>query len=264
MKALLVFTLMITFSLSSQAKGKTINPLVQEAITSKNEVLSYFKCLNKKSAHEIKCKMIKRHLKRDSKNCAINPNKISNLLSLFAENNRTKSNPVRVKGSTRYLGFFPGKYSYNVFLNSLGLIEIDTNIHFKNTSDYSDEQKLVFSYKMFTAAARWMRYTPTNYPQLAFNFNIAQDKKAAHIRGVKLLNERSRGPYFRNWSLLWSYKTISHEFGHVLGLDDEYKNSPFGGNSNECDANSIMCRSSAGSPMEYHYYMILRRAICQM
>lgn len=57
-----------------------------------------------------------------------------------------------------------------------------------------------------------------------FNFELAPTKSSADFT-LKLTSEGSRGPYDTEWSLKWGVRTIAHELGHMMGLDDEYDNA---------------------------------------
>ena len=91
-----------------------------------------------------------------------------------------------------------------------------------------------------------------------------KNKREAQLNGISLLRKKSRGPYFLNWSTLWDVDNLAHEFGHLFGLDDEYKNRLGGGSTDDCDSRSLMCQSWTGSQRDYHYYLILRRAFCSL
>jgi hypothetical protein len=57
-----------------------------------------------------------------------------------------------------------------------------------------------------------------------FNFKVVKNKSSADFI-LKLTSEGSRGPYDTEWSLKWGVRTIAHELGHMMGLDDEYDNA---------------------------------------
>jgi hypothetical protein len=249
---------MLTLTLSFNTLA--LDDRVSKNLTQLENVLSYFGCT--KDSQVIQCKMIKRHLKRDTKKCWINPSKINDLLEVFTINNRTVDNPVKVKGSTKYLGFVPGRYSYDVYVQD-NKINVDTSIFFFNWKKFKPQSLDQLSFKMLQAARRWDKYNPYSL-EINFDLKRKNKRKESHIKFVHLQEKATRGPYFINWSTGWRYTTVSHEMGHMLGLDDEYQNNPFGGNSSNCDPESIMCRSRTGIPQEYQYYMILRRAICQL
>lgn len=258
MKLRMVF-IFAMFALNTFAISKSAKNQIQKSISSINNVLAYFNCSN---SDRVECKMIKRHLKRDTKRCYIHPEKINNLLNIFKEENLTRNNPLTVKGRNRYLGFVPGKYSYDMFFEN-DQLHLETSIYFFNWKKFSSTELNDYQAKMVNAGQRWWFHNPY---KLHVHFNLKRSKtmKDSHIKFVRLKRGDTRGPYFLTWSTSWSYKTVSHEMGHMMGLDDEYRNDPFGGSQASCDSSSIMCSSYRGWPQEYQYYMILRRAICQM
>jgi hypothetical protein len=82
------------------------------------------------------------------------------------------------------------------------------------------------------------------------------------------LKQKTNGPYFKNWNINWNSLEIAHEFGHVLGLDDEYSYLINSGlkisvYDHICEATSIMCTVGLNSEIKnYHYYMVIRRLFC--
>lgn len=236
------------------------NSKITNSITTIDDILSYFGC-NVKSK-EIECNMIKRHLKRDTKKCWISPTKINDLLPILSEHQISKENPLHIKGANKYLGFVPGRYSYFVYPDERG-VKIETSINFFNKKKFDQTELQQLQNKMNQASFKWSNFSPYATP-INFGLKLAKNKREAHIKLVHLTRKDTRGPYFINWSSNWRYNTIAHEMGHMLGLDDEYRNDPFGGSAANCNSDSIMCSSYRGNPHEYQYYMILRRALCQI
>lgn len=237
-----------------------MNSKIASSISKIDDILAYFGCDQK--SKEIECKMIQRHLKRDTKKCWISPLKINDLLPILNEYQITKDNPLHVKGSNKYLGFVPGKYSYFVYPDEKG-INISTSINFYNKKKFDQSELSQLQTKMNQASFKWSNFSPYSTP-INFSLKLAKNMKEANIKLVHLTRKDTRGPYFINWSSNWRYTTIAHELGHMLGLDDEYRNDPFGGSAANCNGDSIMCSSYRGNPHEYQYYMILRRALCQL
>jgi hypothetical protein len=75
----------------------------------------------------------------------------------------------------------------------------------------------------------------------------------------------------KRWRTDANSGTIRHELGHLLGLCDEYQETPapHSDPTSECQGDqwgtSIMCSSQADEPAVYphHHYQILRQAYCQ-
>jgi hypothetical protein len=225
-----------------------------------NDVLNYYGCSSKDKS--TKCKMIKRHIRRDTKKCIPHPHELSRIYDTLVDNNITKSHALKVRGANLYLGFVPGKYSYEVYLNEAKEMVIDSRIHFLNKNKFSEAEMAALQKKMNTAAWLWGNWSDLGFP-VAFKFTLAKKFKNGSIRTAFLQRKSTRGPYFHRWSTGWKYNTIAHEFGHMMGLDDEYKNSPWPSNS-KCDRHSIMCSSGRGTPQDYLYYLIIRRAYCSL
>ena len=95
---------------------------------------------------------------------------------------------------------------------------------------------------------------------LRFQFKLV-DRHGAFFN-VRLVRPYSRGPFDSEWSLAWTSRSFAHEMGHIMGLDDEYENNLHGGDASKCIQDSMMCRSSTGTPQDFHYYLILRRLAC--
>lgn len=214
----------------------------------------HFKC---KKSYD--CKFLLRGIKRDSVKCKIDPVLIESLdRSLVPSPKRYK-----VRGKVRYLGFWRAKYGYDVNLKNDGRMVIESRIHFKNLSDFDQITRDILQMKLNAAAETWSRYNPYGFP-VEFRFRLVRDRSKAHIRGIRLSKDpKTRGPYYKKWYVHWSQKTIAHEMGHVLGLDDEYKNRIGGGSTDSCNHQSLMCHSRRGNPMSYQYYLILRRIGCE-
>lgn len=236
------YLMIALFSLSSFANNNYV---------SDDEISTYFQCGQK---DEKICHYLFRGIRRDQYKCPIDPFEVERADELI-----TKPSSV-VWGVMKYLGFFPGRYGYFPISQNRGM-KIMAKVHFKNLKQYSQSQINSFKKKFEAAERIWESSSPYSYP-IDFEFEIETNPKKAHIKNINLLNKPTRGPYFLNWSFRWSVTTIAHEFGHVLGLDDEYKNRPGRGDTSVCFQGSIMCRSNQGKPLETHYYQILRRTLC--
>lgn len=205
------------------------------------------------------CSMLRRHLKRDSKSCLMDPTD-TEVITNFVE--ASASRPNEVSGTMSYLGVAPGKYAYDTYLDNQGRLNIETSIYFKNLNEFTERQIQGLKNKMQTASEIWTNSNRLSSNPVIFKLKLATKRSDAKIV-AKLKSKYTRGPYFSRWSLAWNSSTIAHEMGHMLGLDDEYSNNPLGGSMANCLYSSIMCNSHAGRPQDYQYYVIFRRMLCQ-
>jgi len=205
----------------------------------------------------IPCRMLKWHIVRDNNSCQMNPKDVE---ILDQQINQTFENKLKIRGSIKYLRIKKGRYQYYVYNTQGDGPVIRARIFIKNIEEYSESEIAIFKGKLNQAAKIWNTHNPYPY-QMKFDFDLTTDKDEAAVK-VKLLKKYTRGPYFSKWSYNWSVNTIAHEFGHVLGLDDEYRNGLGGGSTKNCQLASIMCSSYRGKPQGYHYYLIFRRALC--
>lgn len=203
------------------------------------------------------CRMLRRHLIRDTKNCEMDPTDVE-VVSNYVEANR--SNPETIKGAIKYLGVAPGKYEYDTFIDERGRLNIETSIYFKNLDKFSASEISRLESRMKTAANKWTQGNRFSANPVIFHLKLARKRSEGKIK-AKLKKNYTRGPYFSRWSMRWGSSTIAHEMGHMLGLDDEYSNNPFGGSLANCNTSSIMCNPGA-SPKDYQYYLIFRRMLC--
>ncbi len=242
------------FSLILLLLGQTIDARLPRQ--SMNEISQKVGCTG---ANQLVCeRIVKRHLIRDIKNCQIDPAHLQQAPELLIKSKKING---RVLGSNSYLGFFPGIYSYEWNVLPNGGINITANVHFINHKSHNQETLKSMQDKLNQAALRWSAFNPYPYP-VSFTFNLSKPKVRKDVRAT-LIEKNTRGPYFLFWTTLWGDKTISHEMGHVMGLDDEYSNTPFP-ELTYCDRSSIMCASSSGTPFPFHYYLIMRRLLCKI
>lgn len=209
---------------------------------------------------EITCKFLMRHLKRDSNTCVVDKSKVEETDQIF--DGLTKSDTV-IRGSIRYVKIYPGKYRYQVIENANGDLVVKASVFFNNHLEFTLKEMKSMERKFKKASEIWNKHNPYDF-NLKFEFKIVYKKKGAGT-SAKLKRTNTRGPYFKKWSQRWSAKTIAHEMGHIMGLDDEYSNNPLKNKgAKKCIQDSIMCRSNSGSatPKEFHYYVILRRLQC--
>ena len=202
-------------------------------------------------------RIVKRHLIRDLKGCQIDPALVKTTPELASS---ARLDNVSVDGRSAFLGIFPAPYSYRISLSpDKGLI-IRANVYFTNHEDLSDQTLFEMQDKLNEAAAKWTQYNPYSFP-VTFKFLITKKRSEADVKTKLLIDRYTRGPYFSLWTTHWGASTISHKMGHVMGLDDEYSNTPFY-KLTYCDRSSIMCTSQR--PYPYRYYLIVRRMLCSI
>lgn len=250
MKKIIIVSLLTIASFGTLALEK--NHISEEALLSKLLNIDS----KKECSNNIDCKMLKRHLKRDSKTCLIDPALIDDL-DLYLLSSKTK----RIKGTVSYIGFYKGDYNYTITLNSMNEIEIKAKIYIKNREEFTKDEIEKLKYKLQDAMKAWNERNPLTHLNLKFILELS-DVYTADSFAVNLERKWSQGPYFKRWSFLWGREIMAHEFGHFLGLDDEYSNSLFGASTKNCDYESFMCNSLSKKISEYHLYVILRRFFC--
>jgi len=253
MKVLIASCFLIFLNLSVvQAKSKGL-PSVSE-----NELNRILLNIDSKSEcqESSDCEFLQQNIKRDSNTCRMNPNDVA---ILDQHINQTFENKITAKGSIRYMGIFRGGYKYSLYKEQGGGLVLRARIYIKNRNEFNGEDLKDFRDDLQIAGEIWSDRNPYSFP-VRFDFDITENKDEAAVK-VKLLRKFTKGPYFSRWSLAWSRNTLVHEFGHILGLDDEYKNFLGGGSNDNCDTRSIMC-SPESKPRNYHYYLIFRRALC--
>lgn len=250
MKKLLLLCLPL-FLITSAESAKRPKRLER---VSKNEIADKIPC------NLPQCKrLIKRHLIRDIKGCQLDPNDVANAADIMKKAGLENK---KVRGANLYLSFFPGSYSYDAQLDSDGGITINSKVYFNNHSKIKAKDLNHMREMLTRASKKWNQSNPYSFP-LRFNFELTLSRKQGDVK-TRLVNDYTRGPYFHEWSTVWSSNVVAHEMGHVMGLDDEYSNT-FGAIRDAltyCSRSSMMCGSS-GAVQEYHYYMIVRRLLCR-
>lgn len=254
-----------------QLHNRFQTPLKDNVLDLRNEPLDkYWNCI-----------YLERNFKRDSESYFITKNEMERS---FAEKS---GQTVNVSGKIKYVGLIKKRYRYDL-THQNGITTAKVKIHFdmskiKKTSAHSVLHKMMDE-KIEGAQKIWNLMSPENY---RFEFERVDRVEDAFF-SVKLLVKDTRGPYDTRWSLQWSEKVIAHEFGHMLGLDDEYDQitgSTLGGvnrllinKSNgahlhsfsdryhyghikavRCDMNSMMCNHYNGKFNDWHFYTIFKR-----
>jgi hypothetical protein len=236
----------------------------------------YEELKNDKNYHQYRnCKFVKRNIERDSKACVPSAKDVFNPLLLPSERCQ------KISGRMGYVGFVYLPYRYSLCPSDDGKMELIIKIFFKKEikKKKQDDLKLQYYYganmnaslqsRLDEAAAVWNKSNPM---ASAMKFKFIQVLKAEEADfQVDLNYGLTRGPYCREWSNTWGGDTMAHEIGHMMGLDDEY-NQVVGSAlplyhmtyaESYCDPESIMCDDATGRPQKYHYYMIMRRFLCQ-
>lgn len=183
--------------------------------------------------------------------------------SFFDLKNAPLPRAKEVRGKMVYGGRFIRKYAYDVLIeNAEAIIEI--RIFFRNASDFDKRE---FSKKLQSSAKLWsdnIKSDLVSFP-VRFRFLVTNDPAQAHFN-VKTVSTSFltpvHGPYDTRWSRNWGLQIMSHEIGHMLGLNDEYHYASLltGGLFRGCDKVSIMCSPKGGVQVN-HSYFILRRLL---
>lgn len=224
------------------------------------------------------CLSLKKHLRRDTKSIRVSPTKIFDDLKQLADQRH------RIEGKLKYLGIVPKAYRYDLGLED-GIATVEVRVHISNQEFFAEYQLSTLDQKIVSAQNIWNNQSSVITSDFKFSFKRVTKKEEAHF-SIKLVTKDSRGPYDTKWSLQWEGATIAHEFGHMMGLDDEYDNmattllslpsywisgiNPNGRDKQErfsiqtikqmkCDLNSIMCNSESLGVQSHHLYVIFSR-----
>lgn len=207
------------------------------------------------------CKTLNSNLDGDTNRCRIKPEDIKRF-ELYRSQKKVTASSWNVKGRIHYFGPIRGRYVYDFKRINSKKYVLSAKLNFTNRNEFSVNEIEAYRRKFERASEIWNRNN-TFDNNVTFKFDIA-DVAAPKVFSVKLTKARSRGPYFTEWSLKWSAETIAHEFGHVLGLRDEYEYFDDGKSHNDCQLSSMMCHSKRGIPREHHYFLVFQRLFCEV
>ena len=204
---------------------------------------------------EWQCFFAKRDLQRDSKECFISPT--------FLKDPANLSKSQMVKGFISYVGMAPFPYQYLLEPMANGGVVAVVKIHYPNLKDFSELEQLGLKSRWQEAQEIWNAYS-INRDLWSVRVEIVDSSSEGYFH-PHLTNKDTRGPYFASHSInpkYWTKRTMAHELGHMLGLDDEY--DQIQGTISKrwgCNPKSLMC-GDPGTLFEYHFYTIFRRAFC--
>ena len=253
-----------------QLHNRFNTPLKDNVLALRNEPLEpYWNCI-----------FIQRNFRRDSVGYFITKNELDRSLE------EKSGSTVRVSGKIRYVGIIKKKYRYDL-THVNGVTTATVKVYFNmdkmpEGSNFADAYKIIDE-KIEEAQHIWNKMAPNNY---RFKFERVANERDA-LFSPKLLEKDTSGPYDSRWSLQWSERIVAHEFGHMLGLDDEYdqitnqlvdvNRTLISGANREhlhdfsdkynfgnikamrCDMTSMMCSHYRGKFNAWHFYTIFKR-----
>ena len=192
-----------------------------------------------------------RHMIRDTKKCLPHPNKV------FSNEKLTQTN---IKGRIRYVGVAPLPYRYKLE-NKNNRVELFLTVGYKNWTFLTDEEKATLQRKFQEGTSLWNKNNP-GPGKFKLNVSIEEDHTKADFV-VNAVDGSTRGPYLKEHSIDWPSRVFAHEFGHMLGLDDEYDQifaTLF--KRSRCTSKSLMCSSYYEYFPKHYWYLIFRRGYC--
>jgi hypothetical protein len=211
------------------------------------------KLLKVNNQNDWDCFFTLRGMVRDTKYCLHHPNQV------FDDELLNESK--KIKGRIRYVGVAPLPYRYDIKVQD-GVMNLSLGVYYKNWDSLSDTHKATLRQKFTESEVYWNRNNPRT-DRFNFKFNVLESAEGADFI-VNAVDKSTRGPYLREHNINWYSLTFAHEFGHMMGLDDEYdqifatlfKNS-------RCTNKSLMCSSRNDHFPKYYWYKIFRRSFCQ-
>ncbi len=231
-------------------------PFYSQGSEIRESIDQYFGC----PSSSFQCQMLNENMKRDSNRCRVSPSSIPQLERYMSSQNPNQKD-FGISGRLRYFGPVQGRYFYTVKSLDQRKLQVHVVVHFRNLNKYLPWEQRLLQDKFDRAALLWTRNNQFG-GDFEFKFSASAKKSKGSI-SVNLIRPYTRGPYFTEWSLGWPVSTIAHEFGHVMGLRDEYKYFKDGNGHADCDSSSLMC-SSWGRPQAYHYFLLLQRVFCEV
>jgi hypothetical protein len=203
------------------------------------------------------CRVVLRHVDRDSlEGC------FPETSTVFGTAGRTSTNWRTIRGRHWFYARAPMPYAYDFRVGTDGAPKVRVLIHLYSTSDISAERMEAMAKKFKTAASYWTNNSPV--PGAHFQVQFVRDAEDAHY-SLFLQEEDVRGPAQLRVSEAWNEQTLAHEFGHYLGLDEEYaefNNEPLYAAGRAPERTSVMASGQATVPYPVHYYWVWRRAYC--
>ncbi len=193
------------------------------------------------------------------------------------------SHPIEVRGEMAYLGFDPREYAYRLTASDDGArTRVTVRIAFDGLSAVSTGPWRDLQGKLDRAAQLWTTYAPRQAFEFRFVAEIGAAAEHPHFR-VSLVAGQPRTPFDVTWGSAWPWHLMAHEVGHMMGLDDEYRQLDktlghmMGKEADwrrdrsmrlrifECHDRSLMCDSKGEDavPLAYHYYALARRRFCR-
>ena len=192
---------------------------------------------------------------------------------------------AHVDGTLAYMGFVALPYHYDLDTGDNGHALVRVRVHYYGKLAEDPGNLRHMARKLDRAAEIWTQNAPAadfSGPSVTFVFEVVAAPELAHF-SVELAPDCPRSPYLAAHGLDCSTHLLAHEFGHMLGLDDEYdqirkttghllgsewwwaRDARLRTDTFRCDISSLMCSSrfDASIPRSYDYYLILRRRLCQ-
>ena len=189
-----------------------------------------------------------RGLIRDTRRC----------LPSFEDLNNSKDSTKAVKGRIRYVGVAPLPYRYRIEKIGEKFI-LKMKVAYKNWNKLSMKAQKRLRNRFNKGVQFWNDHSPEQY---RFDIKLVQKSENPDFV-VNAVNKSTRGPYLREHSTYWPSLTFAHEFGHMMGLDDEYDQifaTLF--RNRRCTSKSLMCSSRNKFFPDYYWYLIFRRFAC--